>query len=574
MPLPLDLPGQPEERVLRQLVSALLFEGVAEIDDPGSNDGTTRLVIGSGEARARLHQGPFGRPRMAPGSLQLRCPQTRAWTVGALDRLVNLVPAPEAARLTLLKELQSTIVFLAQDSDLPQPTDRRSLSFDRLDCALSEAHPYHPCFKSRTGFSIEDNALFGPEAARPFRLHWLAVARAHVREALPEAPALFWRKELGEAHAARLVSRMKRKGVSLDSHALVPLHPWQWRHLKDGLLADWIADGRVASLGENGDPYRATQSIRTLINHADPTRAHVKLPLDIVNTSSMRVLEPHSIVTAPHLSRWLAGLVAGDENFRSRYPLDILQEYAGIRVDADGALDGKLGLMLRESPTLLPGEQAVPFNALMMLEADGKPFIAPFIARHGLLPWLHRMLEVVVLPVWHLMVHHGVALEAHGQNMILVLRHGWPERLILRDFHESVEFCPALLRHPQDLPDFAAIDPVYDGAPSDAYYWTDHANELRELVMDCLFIYCLTEVSLLIETAYGLSEQAFWDLVSELLDSYGEQYPDKARLQLFAHDSTEISTESLLSRKLFRDRSLYRHRVPNPLVPRERSDQP
>ncbi|MFY8099715.1 MAG: IucA/IucC family protein, partial [Allorhizobium sp.] len=247
MPLPLDLPGQPEERVLRQLVSALLFEGVARIDDPGSNDGTTRLVIGSGEARARLHQGPFGRPRMAPGSLQLRCPQTRAWTDGALDRLVELVPAPEAARLTLLKELQSTIVFLAQDSALPQPTDRRSLSFDRLDCALSEAHPYHPCFKSRTGFSIEDNALFGPEAARPFRLHWLAVAREHVREALPEDPALFWSRELGEAHAARLVSRMKRKGVSLDSHALVPLHPWQWRHLKDGLLADWIADGRVAS---------------------------------------------------------------------------------------------------------------------------------------------------------------------------------------------------------------------------------------------------------------------------------------------------------------------------------------
>ncbi|MDH4413787.1 MAG: IucA/IucC family protein [Rhizobium sp.] len=574
MPLPLDLPGKPEERVLRQLVSALLFEGVARIDDPGSNDGTTRLQIGTGEARARLHQGPFGRPRMAPGSLELRSPETRAWTGGALDHLVDLVPAPEAARLTLLKELRSTITLLDQDSTLPQPINRRSLPFDRLDCALSEAHPYHPCFKSRTGFSLEDNALFGPEAARPFRLHWLAVARDHVREALPEDPALFWRKELGEAHAERLLSRMKRKGVSLDSHALVPLHPWQWRHLKDGLLTDWIADGRVASLGENGDPYRATQSIRTLINHADPARAHVKLPLDIVNTSSMRVLEPHSIVTAPHLSRWLAGLVAADPDFRNRYPLHVLQEYAGIRVDADGALDGKLGVMLRESPKILPGEQAVPFNALMMLEADGKPFIGPWIAQHGLLPWLHRMLEVTILPVWHLMVHHGVALEAHGQNMILVLRHGWPERLILRDFHESVEFCTALLQSPEDLPDFAAIDPVYAGAPSDAYYWTDHANELRELVMDCLFIYCLTEVSLLIETAYGLSEQAFWELVSELLDSYAGQYPDKTRLAHFAHDQPEISTESLLSRKLFRDRSIYRHRVPNPLGLRERSDQP
>ncbi|WP_185969733.1 IucA/IucC family protein [Rhizobium straminoryzae] len=574
MPLPLDLPGRPDERVLRQFVSALLFEGLARVDEPSSDDGMTLLQIGKGEARARLRHGPFGRPRIAPGSFQLRCPETRAWTGGSLDHLIHLLPAQEAARLTLLDELERTVTFLHQDSALLQPVDRRSLPFDRLDCALAEAHPYHPCFKSRTGFTLKDNALFGPEAARPFRLHWLAIARRHVREALPTDPEIFWRKELGEAHAARLFSRMRRKGISLDGHALVPVHPWQWRHLKHGLLADWIADGRVASLGENGDPYRATQSIRTLVNHADPARAHVKLPLDIVNTSSRRGLEPHSIVTAPHLSRWLAALVAGDQDFRSRYRLEVLQEYAGIRVDAHGALDGRLGLMLRESPQTAPDEQAVPVNALMMMEADGKPFIAPWIARHGLLPWLSRMLEVTILPVWHLMVHHGVGLEAHGQNMILVLRNGWPERLILRDFHESVEFCPALLRVPDALPDFAAIDPVYDGAPSDAYYWTDHANELRELVMDCLFIYCLTEISLLIETAYGLSERAFWDIVTRLLDGYAADYRDQQRLCLFAHDQPDISTESLLSRKLFRDRSLYRHRVPNPLGLRDRSDQP
>ncbi|THV20220.1 IucA/IucC family protein [Peteryoungia ipomoeae] len=574
MPLPLDLPAQPEERVLRQLVSALLFEGIALSDSRGANDGTTNLQIGAGEARAALRRGPFGRPRLTPGSIELRCPETRGWTLGDLNRLIDVLPAPEASRKTLLDELKSTIRFLDQDGIVTTVSDRRALSFDRLDCALAEAHPYHPCFKSRTGFSLDDNALFGPEAGRAFRLHWLAVERQHVREALPCDSDQFWQDELGEGHAARVLSRMKRKGLSHESHALVPIHPWQWRHLKDGLLADWIADGRVTSLGENGDPYRATQSIRTLVNHADPTRAHVKLPLDIVNTSSMRGLEPHSIVTAPHLSHWLAGLIEGDEDFNSRYPVEVLQEYAGIRVDAHGALDGKLGVMLRESPKIRPGEQAVPFNALMMLEADGQPFIAPWIAQHGLRPWLQRMLEVAILPVWHLMVHHGVALEAHGQNMILVLRNGWPERLILRDFHESVEFCPALLRRPQDLPNFVAIDPVYEGAPSDAYYWTDHANELRELVMDCLFIYCLTEVSLLIETAYGLTEHAFWSMVSELLDGYGEQYADEARLSLFAHDQPEISTESLLSRKLFRDRSLYRHRVPNPLGPRERSDQP
>ena len=31
MPLPLDLKGRPDERVLRQLVAALLFEGTADV---------------------------------------------------------------------------------------------------------------------------------------------------------------------------------------------------------------------------------------------------------------------------------------------------------------------------------------------------------------------------------------------------------------------------------------------------------------------------------------------------------------------------------------------------------------
>jgi 3,4-dihydroxybenzoyl-citryl-spermidine/N-citryl-spermidine--spermidine ligase len=573
MPLPLDLCDRPEERVLRQLVSALLFEGVICPLKTDAPDGATLLAIGAAEMRAHLRKGPFGRPRIKPGSLALRHPETGDWMTAELDDLVRLLPVSEAAREKLLAELQGTITFLGQDRDLPVPADRRALPFDRLDCALAEAHPYHPCFKSRSGFSLEDNALFGPEAGRPFQLHWIAVKRADVREALPADAHVFWTEELGEAGFSGLLSRMKQQGVCLDTHELLPVHPWQWRHLKNRLLAEWLADARIVSLGEHGAPYRATQSIRTLVNHADPARAHVKLPLDIVNTSSLRVLEPHSIVTAPHLSAWLARLVSGDAAFDERYPLTILEEYAGIRVDPHGALDGKLGLMLRESPKVEADEQAVPFNALMMIEADGKPFIAPWVERHGLIPWLRRMLEVTVLPVWHLMVHHGVALEAHGQNMILVLNDGWPERLILRDFHESVEFCPALLRHPEDLPDFAAIDPVYAGAPSDAYYWTDHPNELRELVMDCLFIYCLTEVSLLIETAYGLSEQAFWDLVTECLDTYASAYPEAARLALFAHDHPEISTESLLSRKLFRDRSLFRHRVPNPLGNRQRSDQ-
>lgn len=573
MPLPLDLSMDPQERVLRQFVEALVFEGIAT---PAESEGASEFStfhLGDTELQGTFLTGPFGRPRLRIASLRLRCQATGNWQRAAVDTLTSLLPAPADIRNLLLQELKSTIVMTAQDASFPLLPDRRTLPFERLDCALGEAHPYHPCFKSRTGFSTADNARFGPEAGRHFRLFWLAVQRDHVREALPADTKTFWSAEIGTHEVIRLIGLLAKAGVSIDTHALLPVHPWQFQHLERGTLSTWIDGGRVVPLGEAGPFYAATQSIRTLVNTDAPEHAHVKLPLSIVNTSAMRILEPHSIATAPHLSAWLAGVIASDTGFESRYPLAILREYAGVRVDPEGQLDGLLGVMLRESPVpkLSAGEQAVPFNALMMIEKDGAPFIRDWVARHGLGPWLQRMIEVSVLPVWHLLVDHGIALEAHGQNMILIVRDGWPERLILRDFHESVEYCPALLKAPELLPDFAAIDPVYDGAPSDAYYWTDHPNELRELVMDCLFIYCLTEVSLLIETVYGFAETDFWRLVAQILDAYGMSYPDKTRLALFAHDEPQISTESLLSRKLFRNRQTFRHLVPNPLCQSKRS---
>ena len=38
-----------------------------------------------------------------------------------------------------------------------------------------DGHPYHPCYKSRVGFSLQDNVRYGVEFAQPIALVWLAV---------------------------------------------------------------------------------------------------------------------------------------------------------------------------------------------------------------------------------------------------------------------------------------------------------------------------------------------------------------------------------------------------------------
>ena len=572
MPLPLDLKGRPDERVLRQLVASLLYEGV--IDACQSFDGRSpcfHWLLGGRAYRCSGFIGPFGRIRPAAGSVEAQ-DDGGAWSEVSLAQLVSALPGTGMSRSKLLDEMTQTIAFSEWNCRNLPVRPRRRMHFAALEGALDEGHPYHPCYKSRTGFSDADHAAYGPEAARPFQLIWLLVARRHLRQALPAGERDFWKAELGPETWAHLQAMQQDLGLSPEDFGLVPLHPWQWRNLAETMFAGWIAAGEAYCIGPAGDRYTATQSVRSLLNMDRPLAASIKLPLNMINTSSRRTLEPHSVCTAPVVSRWIGEIVAGDQLFHDRYPLTVLQEYAGLIADAGGPLAGQLGAIWRQNAqaTLLPGEAIIPFNALMMIEADGKPFADEWIGHFGLMAWMNRLIEIAVLPVWHLLVCHGIAVEAHGQNMLLVHRDGWPVRLILRDFHDSMEFCPAFLREPENTPDFLLLNPLYGETDADQYYWTDNLDSLRELVMDTLFIYNLTEISHLLDHCYDVPEARFWQRVESLLTDYAEENGMAERQAQLGYDQPNILTESLMTRKLFALKPEYHHMVPNALAADQR----
>ncbi len=566
MPLPEESTARPEERVLRQLVEALLFEkrlSAGWQSVAGERYLCWRLRDIDYRCRARI--GAFDRVRMEAGSLQQRHDE-RGWLPADLQRLITALPALPRVRGQLTTELAQTVRLCRWNRQhLVAPPSRRQLGFVRLEAALDEGHPYHPCFKARTGFSEEDHRHYGPEAEARFQLVWLAVERSRLRQSLPSEETAFWLAELGGDTWDLLSTRLHGLGGSWDHYALLPLHPWQWQNQRHSLLAEGLEQGHYLYLGAAGDHYQASQSVRTLFNADHPHKANIKLAMNMVNSSSLRTLAPHSVCSAPPISRWLTGVVASDPLFNERYPLTLLAEYAGIIAEEQG----QLAAIWRQSliPLLQPGEQAVPFNALMMLEHDGRPFIADWLAQHGLESWLEQLFEVAVLPVWHLLVAHGIALEAHGQNMVLVHRNGWPVRLVLRDFHESVEYVPAFLQAPERVPDFMAMDPCYrEGAPNQ-YYWMETIELLRELVMDTLFVFNLSEVSNLLERHCGLSESRFWSRLAARLDRYATEHGLQARQCRLGHDARQLYTESLLTRKLSGNRVDYHHLIDNPLCP-------
>lgn len=570
MPLPLDMPGRPDERVLRQLVAALLYEGVLQPTIGGEGADRTFAWTSAGtDCRCRGSIGAFGRIRIAAGSIEARGPG--GWAGAALTTIVDALPTDALSAESLLAELEQTIAFCRRNAALPPRGSRRDLGFSDLEGALDEGHPYHPSFKARTGFSPADHDAYGPEAGQSFQLVWIAVDRRRLHMALPVAEDAFWLSELGAPVFRDLQARRAAAVVNPAAFGLLPLHPWQWHRLKEGALAGWLADGTAHGLGPAGDRYRASQSVRTLMNVDDPERANIKLAMDMVNTSARRTIEPHSVCSAPAISRWLAGVVAGDLLFEERYPLAILPEYAGIVADRAGPLNGPLAGQLaaiwRRSAesTLGAGDAAVPFNALMVVEADGRPFIDPWVRRFGLAAWLDRLVEVAVLPAWHLLVRHGIATEAHGQNMVLVHHDGWPARLVLRDFHDSVEFVHGFLADPARVPDFLAMDPAYGRAGPNAFYWMEAVKDLRDLMLDTIFVYNLTEVSRLLEVAYGLPEETFWQAIAARLARYAAEHRLEARQALLACTGPTFHTESLVTRKLRGSAIAHAHAVPNPL---------
>src|SRR5439155_7204632 len=137
---------------------------------------------------------------------------------------------------------------------------------------------------------------------------------------------------------------------------------------------------------------------------------HVKTAVDVQMTSAVRVVSPAAVHNGPALSAVLAPLA-------DKAGLTILREPAAGAVLVDGEPCRSLAAVVREPAEryLSPGEVAVPFAALDAAQVDFAALVAVTV------PPLLRMLAA------------GVALEAHGQNTLLVLRDGHPARLLYRD---------------------------------------------------------------------------------------------------------------------------------------------
>ncbi|WP_054768439.1 IucA/IucC family protein [Lysinibacillus parviboronicapiens] len=567
---------QGELRVRRQLVEAMIFEGLIKYEETRLNKGTSIFTLARKKCTYRCEgkRMAFDRIRINGESIFL-VGKDEMLREATLEDLVDELPSTCGDKARLLKELYLTNKLCQwNERHLQMPMSRRNSSYEELESEIIEGHPYHPCFKSRTGFTIDDHKDYGPEAKQSFTLQWIAVRRSYVRITVLEEEENFWKRELGQLLWGELLAKLAVFDGTYEEYTFLPVHPWQWHNMKHE-LAGLMEQKDLIALDVEGEYYRATQSVRTLWNFSNPKKAQLKCSMNLVNSSSLRKLHGHAVCAAPHISAWLKQVIQLDVYLQKEASLIVLQEYAGIIFEPNEKkhstkLEGQLGSIWRESVRLYmkDEEEAVPFTVLMMMEKDGRPFIDDWLVRYGTEEWVKRLIDVSVIPVWHLLVAHGIAVEAHAQNMILLHQNGWPTRVVLRDFHDSIEYIEEFLADRSLVPDFATIHERFKDAPVDQYYWMSSIEALRELVMDTLFVFHLSELSYLLEEQYGYTETRFWRQVRDGIQKHFERFPSLcSRNEQLQHTRTHIYVESLLTKKLQnQEEGNFRHIVSNTLA--------
>ncbi|KUL55518.1 iron transporter [Streptomyces sp. NRRL F-4489] len=373
--------------------------------------------------------GPAGVTLRLADGRRLHGPPSDPWATGTsvpsleLDgvryehpaRLMAALAVPGAERFAA--ELDGSTASLALSRTAPRPTEPPARPWE-WEQRSPDGHPYHPGCRSRPGFSAAEQLAYAPEHRPVVGLRLAPVTGATVRGR--------WPSDLRDGGAV-----------------LIPAHPWQVAH---------VLAGRTVLPGPRAHPLLA---LRTLDLGGN---VHVKTALSAQLTSTVRDISAYSVGYALATSD-IAARVADRLGGR----LHIARTLA-----AAGAGTADLAAVLRESPYAYAGEgeQVVPASEL-----------PAHFARHAPQPRLERITGFARLALGACLdlLGLGIALEAHGQNLLAVVdAEGRARRLVYRDLAD-IRISPARL-----------VRNGFPAPPLSGRLLNDDPSALRRKVLGCL----------------------------------------------------------------------------------------
>ncbi len=394
-------------------------------------------------------------------------------------------------------------------------------AFIESEQSLVFGHPFHPTPKSRQGVSYEDMLRYSPEMGASFPLHYFAVRREY----------LLQQSVIAEP-CDQIVAAQAPAGLDAgEEFALIPTHPWQARYLLGhSSVAAAIRTGCIRDLGQRGEHYYPTSSIRTLFHPENPY--FYKCSLNIRITNCVRKNAVYELEGALQVTKIMRALMPG---LQQQFPgIRVLEEPAFISVDLkqDDAQLGKevtegFGMILRQSfaDVLLPGVTPLLAGALFGNHVYGEARIREMLAsmgqRAGLSlaataeQWFSRYVEELMYPVLYCYFAHGIIFEPHLQNVVIGVANGEPRQVFLRDF-EGVK----LVQERYSEKQLEAVNP----RTREALWYSTEQGWKR--VVYCLFVNNFCEAISQIGAGKPAMQNRLWAVVRHHLHVYQNHYGD------------------------------------------------
>ena len=467
----------------------------------------------------------------------------------ALDALALIIELQQTLGIrdammpTYMEEIASTLYGSAYKLQRPVP-DAAGLveaDFQQIEATMSEGHPCFLANNGRIGFDVLDYPAYTPEAGAAVQLIWVA---AHRDDTVFAANGeLDYERlmddELGAGQRLSFEAMLREQGVNPQDYRLIPVHPWQWYNKLASVFAADLAERRLICLGKGEDLYQAQQSIRTFFNRSQPGKRYVKTALSVLNMGFMRGLSPYYMSTTPAINDFLHSLVQQDPEL-AESGFTLLREVAGVgyrqrhfeaAVDKYSAHRKMLSALWRESPLdlLEEGEGLMTMAALLHVDSQGQALLPALIRRSGIAPeaWLAQYLRCYLRPLMHCFYLHDLVFMPHGENLIMVMKDGVPQRAIMKDIAEECAILNTEVVLAEKVKRLAV----------------DVPEELKVLslltdVFDCFFRFM---AAILVEHEV-MEEDDFWAQVAACIQDYQADHPqlaDKfARHDLFAPEFT------------------------------------
>ena len=376
--------------------------------------------------------------------------------------------------------------------------------------SLIAGHRFHPAPKARSG-SAAEALRYAPETRSAFRLRYLAVSEESIWQQEARPGGMSWLDRL----------LVESSGVEPPpGHRLLPLHPWQHAILARGTaLSEALAAGLLLDLGELGHPVRPTSSVRTVDIGGS---GFLKLSLAVQITNCLRVNPRHELAGAVTVTRLMEPVVA---ELTKLFPGIVVLGEPAVRTVELGGLSDQLGVIARDGLTGRLDDGVRPLLAAAFVEPWPDPAVSRVldrlsVDRDELIAWWDGYLALLLPPVLHAFLAHGVVFEAHLQNVVVGLSPtGMPRQLVLRDL-EGVKLTGPRYR------DELAVLPVRV---------REHLNYSPERGWDrvayCLFVNHLSGVLGVLADRDPAAERLLWSRVRCAVKTFGRDHGDAPELR-------------------------------------------